>query len=228
MTDAWLPDGTLNDLAAQPAFSGRYQPLDGDLTAIAAVASTATGRSLLAAADAAGIRTIAAAAPLANPAFTGSVAVPAPTASTHVPRLARTPSASTGDLGLPGFAGSDTGWRNVTSLLVNGWTMGAGTFQIRRVGQQIFTFFENFAVDGTAATDGLVLTIPSGFRSPNTHTAVRYVSGPVGKVSSYSNGSFGPGVFGAGIAFNDTPTWITYEGWPASLPGTQATAPVSW
>lgn len=37
----------------------RYQPLDSDLTAIAALTTTSTGRSLLAAADAAAIRTIA-------------------------------------------------------------------------------------------------------------------------------------------------------------------------
>lgn len=36
-----------------------YQPLDSDLTAIAALTTTSTGRSLLAAADAAAIRTIA-------------------------------------------------------------------------------------------------------------------------------------------------------------------------
>lgn len=38
--------------------SGTFQPLDADLTAIAALATTATGRSLLAAADAAAIRAI--------------------------------------------------------------------------------------------------------------------------------------------------------------------------
>ena len=54
-----------------------YQPLDSDLTAIAALTTTATGRSLLAAANAAAIRTIAdspsvAEAVLLNPATSGN------------------------------------------------------------------------------------------------------------------------------------------------------------
>lgn len=44
----------------------QQQPLDSDLTAIAALSTTATGRSLLAAADAAAIRTIASAASSAS------------------------------------------------------------------------------------------------------------------------------------------------------------------
>ncbi len=50
------------DVATQAeldALSSVYQPLDSDLTAIAALITTSTGRSLLAAADAAAIRTIA-------------------------------------------------------------------------------------------------------------------------------------------------------------------------
>lgn len=53
---------TANDVATAVAallsLSGTYQPLDSDLTAIAALTTTATGRSLLAAADAAALRTI--------------------------------------------------------------------------------------------------------------------------------------------------------------------------
>jgi hypothetical protein len=45
--------------AAQAAAIAASQPLDSDLTAIAALTTTSTGRSLLAAADAAAIRTIA-------------------------------------------------------------------------------------------------------------------------------------------------------------------------
>lgn len=45
--------------SAVSALSTVYQPLDSDLTAIAALTTTSTGRSLLAAADAAAIRTIA-------------------------------------------------------------------------------------------------------------------------------------------------------------------------
>lgn len=50
---------TLGGLATTAAVASGYQPLDSDLTAIAALTTTATGRSVLAAADDAAIRTIA-------------------------------------------------------------------------------------------------------------------------------------------------------------------------
>lgn len=46
-------------IATLLSLASTYQPLDSDLTAIAALTTTATGRSLLAAADAAAIRVIA-------------------------------------------------------------------------------------------------------------------------------------------------------------------------
>lgn len=58
---AQLPGAAATDVetaAAVAALSSVYQPLDSDLTAIAALTTTATGRSLLAAANAAAIRTI--------------------------------------------------------------------------------------------------------------------------------------------------------------------------
>lgn len=53
--DVAVNTGTIATLAAVAA---GYQPLDGDLTAIAALSTTAVGRSLLAAADAAALRVI--------------------------------------------------------------------------------------------------------------------------------------------------------------------------
>jgi acid phosphatase family membrane protein YuiD len=58
-----------SDLAAK-------QPLDSDLTAIAALTTTSFGRSLLALVDAAAGRAALGAAPLASPTFTGDVVVP--------------------------------------------------------------------------------------------------------------------------------------------------------
>lgn len=54
-----------NYLTTAAAASG-YQPLDSDLTAIAALSTTSYGRSLLTSADAAALRTTASAAPLAD------------------------------------------------------------------------------------------------------------------------------------------------------------------
>lgn len=52
--------------SAISALSSTYQPLDSDLTSIAALTTTSTGRSLLATADAAAIRAIASAQALAT------------------------------------------------------------------------------------------------------------------------------------------------------------------
>lgn len=49
--------GTISDYATTAAVAAGYQPLDGDLTAIAALATTSFGRSLLTQADAAAVRT---------------------------------------------------------------------------------------------------------------------------------------------------------------------------
>lgn len=54
---AWA-NRTIAQLATDLGLAASYQPLDSDLTAIAALTTTATGRSLLAAADAAALRTI--------------------------------------------------------------------------------------------------------------------------------------------------------------------------
>jgi hypothetical protein len=53
---ATAAQGALADTAVQPAALGGYQPLDSDLTAIAALATTTFGRSLLTQADAAAAR----------------------------------------------------------------------------------------------------------------------------------------------------------------------------
>jgi len=66
------------------------QPLDSDLTAIAALTTTATGRSLLAAANAAAIRAIAASAPTASPTLTGIPAAPTAATAINTTQLATT------------------------------------------------------------------------------------------------------------------------------------------
>lgn len=117
----------------------------------------------------------------------------------------------------------DTGWRDISALLVNGWT---GTVRIRRtlydVTLQIVT------LSGAAATSGTFLTAPAGFQ-----------------LGSASLGNFrgfvfqnntpivmrGVNISGAGaLAITQYSTadnqllgsfqWDTLEAWPTVLPGT--------
>lgn len=55
----------------------------------------------------------------------------------------------------------DTGWRDVTSLLQNGWT--ATVVRVRRVVDEVFWEFEN--LNGSAATSATIFTLSafSGF-----------------------------------------------------------------
>ena len=119
----------------------------------------------------------------------------------------------------------DTGWRDVTSLLVNGWTGAAGSVLALRTADAVHISFE--ALSGAAATAGTALTLPVGYRSRAGrssrllfHTAtpalkrfLAYESGVVaynGTVPDASGANYGIGTFPAAPA------------WPASLPGTAA------
>ena len=151
-----------------------------------------------------------------------------PSAADHAPRLARTPNPTTGDLGMPGYAGSDTGWRDVSSLLVNGWT--ASQCQVRRVGATLTVLLQ--VADPASATDDTLLSgLPTGL-SP---VATGWI--PIAANSGWdtyniqwnSDGSLlarrtdlgSHTLFGAAQILTDT-------SWPTSLPGTQVTPPAAW
>ena len=119
----------------------------------------------------------------------------------------------------------DTGWRDITSLLVNGWTGAAGSVLALRTADAVHVSFE--ALSGAAATAGTALTLPVGYRSRAGrssrllfHTAtpalkrfLAYDSGIVaynGTVPDASGANYGIGTFPAAPA------------WPTSLPGTAA------
>jgi hypothetical protein len=110
---------------------------------------------------------------LAGDTMTGALIVPAPTATTNVPRLARTPNAVTGDLGLPGFAGSDTGRRLISAeawVVPNrgdGHTVDTIDFaNIRRIGNLVE--FQVRWLPATKPTSGDFVaaadSLPAGFR----------------------------------------------------------------
>ena len=128
-----------------------------------------------------------------------------------------------GEQGIPGTATlSDTGWRNVTSLL--GAPPTAGTVKVRRIGP-----FVHYWIDGLNGLDGVFLAEPSGFSIPTAgsgtqggllaltdHDGVVVASNRiqinrfVGKRLRFyvSSVSYGRGMF------------VTDDAWPAALPGT--------
>ena len=68
----------------------RYQPLDADLTALAAVTVTAAGTAMVSAANAAAQLALVGGAPLASPTFTGTPAAPTAAGGTNTTQIATT------------------------------------------------------------------------------------------------------------------------------------------
>lgn len=58
----------------------------------------------------------------------------------------------------------DTGWRNISSSLLNGWSGGAF---VRRIGNVVY--IRCAYLDAVSATSLIALSLPSGFRGPETH-----------------------------------------------------------
>ena len=117
----------------------------------------------------------------------------------------------------------DTGWRNIESVLLNGFT--ATSVKIRRFGNQVSITI--FALNGASSTGTTLYTLPTGFgsdsrirqtwmgRSSSDQTpnaAVTYASSTLSLFTSPTLITSGRG----------TIDYLTTDAWPATLPGTAA------
>ena len=116
----------------------------------------------------------------------------------------------------------DTGWREIESVLLNGFT--ATSVKIRRFGDQVSITI--FALDGSSSTDTTLYTLPTGFASDSRirQTWMGRSSSdqtPNSAITYYSNtillGS--PTLITSGRGTID---YLTTDTWPATLPGTAA------
>ena len=155
-----------------------------------------------------------------------SVVVPAPTGARQAAQTTAI-DATTGRMAINGYEMGDTGWRDVSSLLVNGWV---GSAQLRRVGGVCELKFNN--LDPAAATNQNVLTIPSGFRQSGATPAVTALAcgtsatsiiGSTVQLCNYA----GTATSHAVRVDNSAPNpcrgnlvWTASSTWPTSLPGT--------
>lgn len=113
----------------------------------------------------------------------------------------------------------DTGWRDISSLLINGWT---GAARIRRVGRLVTVTFG--ALAAATATNAIAINLPAGFKYVNADD-VRVLLHNAGTTwrRTFGNTSFmaisissyvaGDSLFGSFSFVND-------EVWPTTLPGT--------
>jgi hypothetical protein len=141
---------------------------------------------------------------------------------------------TTGGTGATGWspegALADTGWRDVTSALLNSHT--AAEFKIRRIGQTVHLRVSD--ATGTTAAD--IYTLATGWRTNSAGSRFyvqRINSGSVyagrlyradgGGTTVSLNTLAGTPAKAAGDTWNATLTWATNDGWPASLPGSATT-----
>ncbi len=126
----------------------------------------------------------------------------------------------TGNTGWVAGAEADTGWRDVSASLTNGWT---GTLNVRRVGGVVEVLAH--ALSAASATSGVVYTLPAGFRPGANASSIRGIwyktdltarrinidtAGQI-TVTGYAAGDT---LYGSESGFAQLST-----GWPSSLPG---------
>jgi len=117
----------------------------------------------------------------------------------------------------------DTGWREIESVLLNGFT--ATSVKIRRFGDQVSITL--FALDGSSSTGTTLYTLPTGFASDSRirqtwmgrsssdqtpNSAITYFSNTISLATSATSITSGRG----------TIDYLTTDTWPATLPGTAA------
>lgn len=125
----------------------------------------------------------------------------------------------------------DTGWRNVTALMLNGLS---GTVSIRRVGSEVMALIQSLSGMDSVASSTDILTLPDGWRSvqretqPLTHLTqlgirpLVWVESAALRITRDAENSATRLTFDSSMAFRGLVRWETSQPWPASLPGTPA------
>jgi len=223
-SDLWVSDGTpagavdLTPYALTATIAAGYQPLDSDLTSLAALASTTFGRGLITTVDAAGLRTSAGLGTLATQSGTFS---------------GTSSGTNTGDQDLSGYLASATaattyvpvtrtinGSALSSDVTISTITGNAGTATALATPRAING--TNF--DGSAA---ITVTAAAATLTGNTLNAAVTAS----SLTSAAGGAFGTGAYAAtptratlGLATSDSPAFAALSLAGQSLTGTQATS----
>ena len=116
----------------------------------------------------------------------------------------------------------DTGWMNIGSLLINGWT--ANYVRMRRINETVRLAFENLSP--ALMTNTVALTLPVGFRQYGLLYSRQFLTPPATPAQVYRliAGTDGvitlPGVTTSAPGLYGDLTILTTPGWPTTLPGT--------
>jgi len=153
--------------------------------------------------------------------LTGSSSVTVPAVADGATEAAAQVTArdsGTGQLAIAGIELGDTGWRDVTASLINGWT--ATYVLIRRFGSTVEITAES--LNSTASTNVKFLDAIAGFGGGGTPatwaTSAGTNTGKIYKAWDHSFNGADPGAWTDNLNLMFT----TNDAWPSSLPGTAA------
>ncbi len=114
----------------------------------------------------------------------------------------------------------DTGWRDISSLLENGWL---GNVSVRRTGLAVWMRFEG--IDPSKQTSQLPIRLPVGFRGGsigNERFELHNALNPAGMFRGYAQNNGLVYVIASGAAglLYGSVQMTTADSWPTALPGT--------
>ena len=112
----------------------------------------------------------------------------------------------------------DTGWRNITADLMNGWN--TGSVHIRRVGRLVQ--FRAYLLDGRDATSGTFVQFPTGFGNRGSGWYLPLTQGDTLWVTGTRNAILTSGKFYFNGGYHTSSSVIVSDSWPTILPGTPA------
>ncbi|HQD84975.1 MAG TPA: hypothetical protein PK929_18190 [Quisquiliibacterium sp.] len=118
----------------------------------------------------------------------------------------------------------DTGWRDLSTGLLNGWAGAAGSVLIKRTPDQIHLLLENLG--GASATATAILALPVGFRSIQARTMrpmVHNAAGAVQRLLAFETGAVNfNGTVPQALPLYGYTAWPAASTWPTTLPGVAA------
>ena len=125
----------------------------------------------------------------------------------------------------------DTGWRDVSTLLLNGWKNKVNHMTMRRINCKVILRFPFVGLDGSAATRPVFITLPDGFkyRNGSNYGAIGTIIvgngfelGTNANLQIVSKNFNSLSTTPSSLDMTGELSWTTDDPYPSTLPGTAA------
>jgi hypothetical protein len=124
---------------------------------------------------------------------------------------------ATGRLAIGGVEMGDTGWREVSDTVRNGFVPNA-RIGLRRCGNIVF--WVAFNLDASGATGNEIISLPFGFRADPTAVYAQNHDTSLAPSAYIFSASVSTTARVSGLRYHAS--WPTADAWPTTLPGTAA------